>query len=110
MSPGAKHKELLALNPAPLRHASAAFPIKTKTWIAKDRAYPRAAVRLQPDGKWLLQLWYTPTMVRMDKEPLTYSSRLAAVLSGQIQVHADRSRKHPAGQLHLRGVSGLWAV
>lgn len=93
MTAGAKHKQLLAANPAPLRHSRAGFPISTKTMIEKDREYPRAGVRQQHDGLWFLQLWYAPKVVRVDEEPLTYDSQ-----------HAARSRKHPAGQLHLRGV------
>lgn len=106
---GARHKQLLAANLAPLRHSRAGFPISTKTMIEKDREYPRAGVRQQHDGLWFLQLWYAPKVVRVDEEPLTYDSQHAAVTAGKREVHAARSRKHPAGQLHLRGV-GLEAT
>lgn len=104
MSPGEKHKELLAQMPAPLRHAAAPFPITTRTAIAKDLAYPRAGIRLQPDGKWLMQIWFAPDLVRVDPRPLTHTTRLGALRDGQRQTYAARSRAHPAGQIHLRGV------
>lgn len=106
MTPGARHKELLlAKQPAPAQHAYSAFSIRTKTFIARDLEYPRAGVRCLSDGKWLLQLWYARDMVRTDAEPLVFSTRAAAFISGQHEVHAARSRPHPAGQLHLRGVA-----
>lgn len=101
---GAKHKQLLAASPAPLRHSRASFPIRTKTMIEKDREYPRAGVRRQHDGLWFLQLWYAPNLVRVDEDPLTYETQFAAVTAGKREAHAVRSRKHPAGQVHLRGV------
>lgn len=101
MTAGAKHKELMALQPPPLRHPAAPFPISTKTWVAKERAYPRAGVRLQPDGKWLMQVWYTTGLLRLDEEPLTHDTPHAAFLAAQRDVHAVRAHKNPAGQLHL---------
>lgn len=103
MSPGAKHKELMAAMPAPLRNAHSAFPIKAKTFLANDLEYPRAGVRQQVDGKWLLQIWYSPNAVRIDRPAKIFGTRAAAVNDGRREVHALRSRRHPAGQLHLRG-------
>lgn len=102
LSPVVRHKELLATQRAsPLRHPYAAFPLRDETRIAKKLNYPRAGVRLMQDGKWLMQLWYTPILVRKDKKEKTYGSRVAAFKAGQQQIHAARSPKHPAGQIQL---------
>ncbi|POH58895.1 hypothetical protein [Arthrobacter glacialis] len=105
LSPGARHKLLLAKQPEPTQHAYSAFSIRARTVIAQDLSYPRAGVRQLPDGPWLLQLWYAPDTVRTDAEPLTFSTRVAAFISGQHEVHAARDREPPAGQIHLRGVA-----
>lgn len=104
MSAGAKHKQLMAARPAPLRHAAAAFPLTFRFRLDAERLYPRAGVRRRPDGKWLRLLWYGPALVRVDPEPLTHETRRAAVKAAQEDVHAARARFHPAGQVHLRGV------
>lgn len=105
LSPGARHKLLLAEQPEPTQHAYSAFSIRSRTVIANDLAYPRAGVRQLPDGPWLLQLWYAPDTVRIDTKPLTFTTRVAAFISGQHEVHAARDRDHPSGQIHLRGVA-----
>lgn len=105
MSPGAKHKELMAARPAPRRHPAAEFPLTFQFRANSKVVYPRAAVRLQPDGKWLLQVWVAPEVVRNDPKPLTHDTRLAAFVAGQREVHALRTQRHPAGQLWLRGIA-----
>lgn len=106
MSPGAKHKELLATHHArPLRHPASEFPLTFQFRLNAKALYPRAAIRLQPDGKWLLQVWVAPETMRVDPRPLTHATRLGAFLDGQRQVHAARARIHPAGQLWLRGIA-----
>lgn len=112
MSAGAKHKLLLSKHPAPKRHAAAPFPLTFKFRVDKYRTkgegiYPRAGVRVQPDGKWLLQIWYSVDVVRIDEDQLTHDTRRAAFTAGQHAVHAARTQKHPAGQswLRLRGVA-----
>lgn len=105
LTAGARHKLLLAKQPEPSQHAYSQFSIRPKTLIAKDLEYPRAGVRQLPEGDWLLQLWYAPDTVRIDAEPLTFSTRMAAFISGQHEVHAARDRDHPAGQTWLRGIA-----
>lgn len=104
MTAGARHKQLMARRPSPLRHPAAEFPLTFKFRLASERVYPRAGVRLQPDGKWLLQVWVAPEVLRIDPDPLTHDTRLAAFVAGQREAHASRDRKHPAGQVHLRGI------
>lgn len=87
---------------APLRHPYSAFPLSDETRIKRRLRYPRAGVRLMQDGKWLMQLWYTPVLVRKDEKEKTYESRQAAFKAGQQQIHAARATKHPAGQIQLR--------
>lgn len=110
MTPGVKHKALMAARPAPLRHPAAEFPLTFRFRVDADHLYPRAAVRRQPDGKWLLQVWVAPEVVRRDDEPLTHDTRRAAFVAGQREVHAMRAQRHPAGQLWLRGVAKEVAV
>ncbi len=99
----------MAQRVAPLRHPAAPFPLtfafRVETYQRTGEGiYPRAGVRLQPDGLWLLQMWFGPDVVRVDPEPLTHISRQAAVKAAQIDTHAARSQQHPAGQIHLRGI------
>lgn len=101
MKPGTRHKELMAQQQPPLRHPAAEFPLTFLFRLNSKQLYPRAAVRLQPDGKWLLQVWVGYGEVRIDPDPLTHPTRPAAFIAGQREVHAARARKHPAGQIHL---------
>jgi hypothetical protein len=86
----------------PPHHPYAAFPLTTRTMDAHGLRYPRAGVRLLPDGKWLLQIWYARSMVRHDRKKKTFATRVAAFKQGQREIHAARSSPHPAGQLWLR--------
>lgn len=101
MSAGKKHKILMAQRPAPKRHPYAAFPLRDKTMMARNLHYPRAGVRLMQDGHWLMQVWYTPIVVRKDEKELTFKCRRAAIKAGQQEIHAARALKHPAGQIQL---------
>lgn len=103
MNPETRHKALLAALPVPRCRPYSEFQLSMTTVIARDLRYPRAGVRRQANGKWLLQIWYAPKVVRHDPYPMTYTSALGAFRSGQREVHAARANQHPAGQLWLRG-------
>ncbi|WP_343317748.1 hypothetical protein AAFM46_10895 [Arthrobacter sp. TMP15] len=105
MNPVTRHKEILAAKAVPLRHPFSEFQLSMATTIARDLRYPRAGVRRQADGQWLLQVWYAPQVVRHDLEPLTYSSPLGAFVDAQRKIYAARAQQHPAGQLWLRGTT-----
>lgn len=105
MSPGAKHKELLAQMPTPLRHPYSEFELSMKTVIARDLCYPRAGVRRQADGKWRVMVWYAPRVVRYDEDAMVFPSPLEAFMEAREETHKARTSQHPAHQLLLQGTS-----
>lgn len=109
-SAGARHKQLLAARPAPLRHPYSEFEISQKTAIANELRYPRAGVRQQADGKWLVLVWYAPQVVRKDDIPLTYWSRMTALQTAKDEADEARHDQLPTHQVRLHGVSRKWAA
>lgn len=100
-----RHQELLAAQPAALRHPYSEFPLSMKTVIDNDLCYPRAGVRRQPDGQWRVMVWYAPGVVRYDSEPLVFPSPLEAFHEARQEVHKARTAQQPAHQVHLQGVA-----
>lgn len=110
MTPGAKHKELLAQQVTPLRHPYSEFEISHKTVIANDLRYPRAGVRRQADGDWLVMVWYAPQVVRHDDVPMVFESRHIALNIAVFEANKAREDQLPAHQVLLEGTPRRWAA
>lgn len=110
MSPGAKHLELLAQQVTPLRHPYSEFEISQAMVIANDLRYPRAGVRQQADGDWLVLVWYAPQVVRCDDEPMIFGDRDIALNVAVYEAHQAREEQLPEHQVLLEGIPRRWVA
>lgn len=59
---------------------------------AHDVKFPRAGVRRQPDGQWLLTLWDEQDVVHeLDEVSAVHTTRYNAICTGQMIIDAHRS-------------------
>ena len=60
--------------------------------------FPRAGLRLEPDGKWRLSIWLTPEDRDKRYDNLTFAAHHRGRIFGTQIVSGLRSQQHPAGQ------------
>jgi len=74
--------------------------------IARGAEYPRAVVVRADTGKHVVLVFTDPRSYQAvtdnDGKPSTYTAHRAAFNAARREVHALRSRRHPAGQAWLK--------